>query len=250
MRVRQFVVVARDLEKVVDDFRAVLGIEVGFNDPQVKEFGLRNAVMPVGDTFLEVVSPVDPNATAERYLKRRGGDGGYMLIVQSDALDRDRARFADIGVRTIWKADLPMIRGTHLHPKDTGGTLLSVDDATPAESWHWAGPEWKSHVRTDVVSGIAGAELQSDDPAALGRRWSEVLGKPLTELAPKRYVIKLDGGEIRFVEEKDDRGEGLTAFDVNVVDRSKLLAGAKSRGFTVEGDRVNVAGIQIGLTDP
>ena len=34
--------------------------------------------MPVGDTFLEVVSPIDPKATAERYLARRGGDGGYM----------------------------------------------------------------------------------------------------------------------------------------------------------------------------
>src|SRR5690349_11174643 len=115
MRIRQFVVVARDLESVVDDFSAVLGIEVGFNDPAVKEFGLTNAVMPVGDTFLEVVSPFDPNATAERYLKRRGGDGGYMLIIQSDDLDRDRAHFADIGVRTVWKLDLPEIRGTHLH---------------------------------------------------------------------------------------------------------------------------------------
>src|SRR5260221_2887318 len=107
MRVRQFVVVARDLDSVVEDFRTVLGIEVAFNDPLVKEFGLKNSVMPVGDTFLEVVSPIDPNATAERYLQRRRGDGGYMLILQSDELDRDRARLEGAGVRTIWKLDLP-----------------------------------------------------------------------------------------------------------------------------------------------
>ena len=246
MRIRQFVVVARDLESVVEDFQSVLGIEVGFNDPQVKEFGLRNAVMPVGDTFLEVISPIDPNATAERYLKRRGGDGGYMLIVQSEALDRDRARFAELGVRTIWKADLPQIRGTHLHPKDTGGTLLSVDDATPPESWQWAGPQWKSHVRTDVVSSIKAAELQSDDPKALARRWSEVLGKSTREVDGNQ-VMDLDGGAIRFVKETDGRGEGLTAFDVKVVDREKLIAGAKQRGCAIDGDEVTVAGVRVRL---
>jgi len=121
VRIRQFVIVARDLEKVVGDLTAVLGIEVAFNDPSVREFGLRNAIMPVGDTFLEVVSPVDPDATAKRYLERRRGDGGYMLIIQCDDLDRDRERVGSIGVRTVWKADLAAIRGTHLHPKDTGG---------------------------------------------------------------------------------------------------------------------------------
>ena len=245
MRVRQFVVVARDLDKVVDDFRAVLGIEVGFNDPQVKEFGLKNAVMPIGDTFLEVVSPVDPNATAERYLKRRSGDGGYMLIVQSDDLDRDRARFADVGVRTIWKLDLPEIRGTHLHPKDTGGTLLSVDQPKPAEAWQWAGPKWREHVRRDVVSQITSAELQSDAPQALAERWSEILGQPVREAGTNRFVMDLDGGEIRFVEDRDDRGEGLAAFDVRATDRKALLAAAQQHGCPVADDELTIAGIRI-----
>ena len=249
MRLRQFVVVARDLESVVADFESVLGISVGFNDPQVKEFGLRNAVMPVGDQFLEVITPVDPGATAERYLQRRGGDGGYMLIVQSTALDRDRARFADLGVRTIWKLDLPEIRGTHLHPKDTGGTLLSVDEAKPAASWLWAGPKWQSHVRKDVVSGIAAAELQSDAPKALADRWAEVLGEPVRESGRNRYSMKLDGGEIRFVEDADGRGEGLAAFDVKVVDRGKALAGAKQRGCAIAGNEVTIAGVRVRLTD-
>ena len=233
MRVRQFVVVARDLEKTVDDFRAALGIEVAFNDPQVKEFGLKNAVLPVGDTFLEVISPVDPNATAQRYLERRKGDGGYMLILQCDDLDGDRSRLEKIGVRTVWKLDLPTMRGTHLHPKDTGGTLLSLDDAKPAESWLWAGPKWESHVRKEIVSGITGAELQSDDPKALGKRWSEILAKPLQDLGEKKFAIELDGSEIRFVEDADGRGEGLRALDVKAVNRDKARDEVKLAGITV-----------------
>jgi len=66
MRLRQVALVARELDPVVADLTAVLGIEVAFHDPGVAEFGLRNAVMPVGDTFLEVVSPVQENTTAGR----------------------------------------------------------------------------------------------------------------------------------------------------------------------------------------
>jgi hypothetical protein len=194
-----------------------------------------------------VVSPFDPQATAERYLARRGGDGGYMLIVQCDDLDGDRRRLDRLGVRTVWKADLPDIRGTHLHPKDTGGTLLSLDDATPPESWRWAGPDWRAHVRRDVVGAIRAAELESDDPRALAARWAEVLGMPTRETAHGRYAIALDEGEIRFVETRDGRGEGLAAFDVEVLDRERLLAAARARGFPAERDHVTVAGVRIGL---
>jgi hypothetical protein len=247
MRIRQFVVVARDLDRVVGDFTAVLGIEVGFNDPTIKEFGLQNAVMPVGDTFLEVVSPIDPAATAERYLARRGGDGGYMLIVQCDDLDADRARLASIGVRTVWKADFSQIRGTHLHPKDTGGTLLSLDDATPPDSWHWAGPRWREHVRRGVVDSIVAAELQSDDRAALARRWSEILDRPVRETEADRREIDLEGSRLRFVAAADGRGEGLAGFDVRALDRESALSAARRRGCAVEGSRIAVGGIHVDL---
>ncbi len=247
MKIRQFVVVARDLDRVVGALTAVLGVEVGFNDPTIKEFGLKNAVMPVGETFLEVVSPIDPKATAERYLARRGGDGGYMLIVQSDNLDADRARLASIGVRTVWKLDLPQIRGTHLHPKDTGGTLLSLDDATPPDSWHWAGPKWREHVRRRVVDSIVAAELQSDDPAALARRWSEILDRPAQETDADCREIALDGGRLRFVPARDGRGEGLAGFDVRAIDRAAALEAARRQGCGVSGDRISIAGIHVDL---
>src|SRR5713226_5795789 len=107
MRLRQVALVAHDLEPVVADLCAVLGIDVAFRDPGVREFGLHNAVMAIGDTFLEVVSPVQPDTTAGRYLERRGGDGGYMVILQCDDLDADRRRVADLGIRVVWQIDLP-----------------------------------------------------------------------------------------------------------------------------------------------
>ena len=57
MRLRQVALVARDLERSVGELCDVLGIEVAYNDPNMVVFGLVNAVMPIGNTFLEVVSP-------------------------------------------------------------------------------------------------------------------------------------------------------------------------------------------------
>src|SRR3989442_15299063 len=98
MRLRQIALVARDLEPVVADLCGVLGIEVAFRDPGVAAFGLHNAVMPIGNTFLEVVSPVRDGTTAGRLLERRGGDGGYMVILQTADLEADPRRLATPGV--------------------------------------------------------------------------------------------------------------------------------------------------------
>ena len=247
MRLRQVALVARDLEPVVADLCAVLGIEVAFRDPGVRAFGLHNAVMPIGDTFLEVVSPVEPNTTAGRFLDRRGGDGGYMVILQCDDLDADRQRIKELGVRVVWSADLPEIRGTHLHPRDVGGAILSLDAAEPPSSWRWAGTEWERAVRMDVVSELAGVELQADDPLALAQRWSQVLNRPVAQTAAGVIRIVLDQGVIRFVPATDGRGAGVGGIDVAVTDRRRLLAAAHQRGVPAGADQVIICGTRIHL---
>ncbi len=41
--------------------------------------------MPVGKNFLEVVAPIREGTAGGRDLKRRGGDGVYMVITQVDS---------------------------------------------------------------------------------------------------------------------------------------------------------------------
>jgi Glyoxalase-like domain len=170
IRLRQVVMVARELDPVVDAVCRTLDVEVCFRDPGVAEFGLVNALMPVGDQFIEVVSPQQDGTTAGRLLDKRGGDGGYMVIVQCDDLDRRRARLPELGIRVVWQHDRPDIRGTHLHPRDVGGAILSIDEATPPESWRWAATEWRDHVRTGVVDAVIGVTIGAADPPAMAAR--------------------------------------------------------------------------------
>jgi hypothetical protein len=246
MDIRQIALVARDLEPAVADLCAVLGVAVGFRDPGVAEFGLRNAVMPVGTTFLEVVSPARDDTTAGRFLARRGGDGGYMVILQTDELAAVRARLARHGARVVWEATLDDIATVHVHPRDIGGAIVSIDQPRPPASWRWGGPDWERSVRTDVVRRIVGAEIEAPDPPRMAARWAELLGLPAPRTHGTGATVALDGGVLRFVP-AGTRGEGLTALDVAAAAPDVALATARARGLPVSGRSVAVCGVRIEL---
>jgi hypothetical protein len=246
MRLRQIALVGADLAAAEADIRAVLGLGYAYDDPGVGKFGLKNAVFPVGDTFLEVVSPKQPGTTAGRLLEKRGGDGGYMVILQVDDITEARARIAHAGARTVEQADLDggTVAMSHVHPKDVGGAILSLDYMSPPERWQWGGPVWRENARTDTSVGIVGAELQGEDPAAMARRWGEVLGLP-AEPANGGWRIALDGGELRFVKAVDGRGEGLGRFDVAVRDPAAVRAAAGSLGLLTGAGDIMLSGTRV-----
>lgn len=247
MRIRQIALVAHELEPVVDDLRAVLGLEVSFNDPGVAEFGLKNAVLPLGDQFLEVVCPVRDDATAARYLARRGGDGGYMVILQSDDLDADRARIAQHGVRIVWEIALPDIATIHLHPRDVGGAIVSLDRPIPAAAWRWAGPGWEEKGARSTARGIRGVELQDDAPAALARRWAAVLGAPVANDGQGTPRIDLAGGHVRFVTPDDERGAGIACVRIAIREPETATQRARARGCVDARGRVRIGGLRFDL---
>ena len=98
-----------------------------------------------------------------------------MLIVQVEDLARERRRIEKLGVRIVWTAEYETASAIHLHPKDVGGAILSLDEMRPPESWRWAGPDWRRR-RAAAARTITSAQLVAADPAGLRRRWAEVLG--------------------------------------------------------------------------
>ena len=64
MRIRQIALAASDLETTDATFRRLLGCDASYADPEIIYFGLDNRLYTLGDCFLEVVSPVQPNTAA------------------------------------------------------------------------------------------------------------------------------------------------------------------------------------------
>ncbi len=164
---------ARELDPVRSSLRSSLGLREPFADPGVGYFGLRNAVFALGDTFLEVVSPQRPGTAAGRLLNRRGGDCGYMVMVQVEDLGAARSRACAAGVREVFEVELPDMAEVHLHPGDMRGAIVSLSSPVPVSSWRWGGPRWEERRAPLTVAGVTVAVR---DPEHTAERWRSILG--------------------------------------------------------------------------
>jgi hypothetical protein len=207
VRLRQAVLVAAELEGVERQLRDALGLAEPFRDPGVGEFGLRNAVFAIGDCFLEIVSPIQPGTAAGRHLQRHGGDGGYMVLFDLEDLESARTRAERAGVRVVWQIDLPDISGTHLHPADMRGAIVSLDRSHPYGTWRWGGPQWTGATGEGSPGRLASIVVAVAEPAGAAARWGEVLGVAPAQDAP--HSLALDSGAVDFVAAGDGAGEGI-----------------------------------------
>jgi hypothetical protein len=254
LTLRQICLVASELQPVIEDLTAVLGINICYVDPAVEIFGLENTLMAVGSNFIEVVAPVKEDTAAGRYLVRRGGNGGYMIITQTASAGEQaacRSRAEGLGVRVTWEFPLEAGQYMQLHPADTGGCFFEIDWHETNDhqgDWHPAGgTAWSSSVKTDVVSTITAAELQSADPPHLAERWSVIAGAPVQANADGKLEIHLNNASVRFVEESDDRGEGLCGIDIQAADPQKLLQAAADRDMKISDHQVMICGVRFNL---
>ncbi len=249
LRLRQIALVAEKLAPVEQAICDVLGVRVCYRDPGVGHFGLENALFPIGNQLLEVVAPIQEGTAGGRYLQRRGGDGGYMVITQCDDHTPRRARVESLGVRVAHQFETQDFRNMQLHPKDTGGSFFEIDEQRGAGAhdadgpWEPAGPDWQQAKDTSRVNGIVAAELQCGDPADVARRWADIAELPISAA----QSIALDNATLRFVPCTDGRPEGLGGVDVRATDKAAILAAADAIGAQSGDEQVYLCGLRINL---
>jgi hypothetical protein len=239
IRLRQVALVARRLQPIEAEIATTLGLAVGHRDPSVGKFGLENAILPVGRQFLEVVAPTREGTAASRYLDRRGGDGGYMVICQCEDQDSLRRRLDDLGVRVVLSSYYGTYRSLQMHPADTGGSFLEIDwhvgwDDPDAEWWP-AGENWRKAVRTDVVGAIAAVEIQAADVGKAAVRWSAITELDVRADTDGNPSLAFENATIRFVPVLDGRGDGLGGVDLVATDPGRA------------GEELVVGGLRVRL---
>ena len=253
LRLRQVALVAERLQPVEAELCEILGVSVCYRDPGVAVFGLENALFPVGNQFLEVVAPTRDGTAGGRYLERRGGDGGYMVILQASDHPPIRQRVEKLGVAIAFEREMDDYHIMQLHPRDTRGTFLEIDDQRgpdahePDGPWHPAGPDWKQGQRLERVLGIEAAEIQSEDPAALAEHWSRILAAPPRQHDDGRWTLQLENASLRFVPCQDGRPEGLGGIDLRCSDREAIMASARQHDAVIGEDLVHLCGMRIQL---
>ena len=255
IQLRQICLVARELRPVVDDLTSVLGINACFVDPGVGTFGLENTLMCVGRNFLEVVAPVEEDTAGGRFLDRRGGDGGYMVICQAHSKEEQQAirqRALDNGIRIAMESDRDNWNICQIHPRDMIASFFEIDWMQANDfngQWMPAGDlQWEDKVDQSSTIDYVGVELQGPDPVEIADLWSKVSGEPVHRDGSE-LSIQFNNATLRFVEATDGRGPGLGGLDILVADREGIVDRAKARGCYVNDQEVLICGTRFYLKE-
>ena len=223
IRIRQIALCTDDIWPVETAVAQQLEVTPVHRDKPGAPIWMFNSVIAVGGTFLEILQPERATAPTQKFLDKQGGAGGYMLLLQVDDIEAARTRAEAANVRVVMDAPKRSYHGVtgaaiHLHPGDTGGVLTSFDWMEDWDSWAWGGQAWPWHQRTDVVSGIVGAEITSTDPSKVAQRFAEFIGRSVDA----QGRMELDEGYINFVQGASDQRDRLTAVDMRATDRSRV----------------------------
>lgn len=182
MHIRQVVTVASDFDSAVSALEKLTHSKVSHRDPpDYANLGIRNAVIPAGSDFLEVVSPIRPSCTAARYLAKTGSEGGYMVILQTEDFSETTERVRTAGGRFIYTEEYPDQRQWHIHPVDIGGAIVAIDSGSYSDAWRWAGPDWATKSDRRHLHNIKGVQLTCHEPNVRAARWNQMLGGTLTD---------------------------------------------------------------------
>ena len=109
------------------DMYEALGLEVEAIEV-VPEQGVRVALLPVGDSRLELLEPTGPDSPIARHLERRG-PGLHHICLRVPDIRAAMATLAEQGRTLLSEEPQPGADGClvcFVHPKSTGGVLLEL----------------------------------------------------------------------------------------------------------------------------
>jgi methylmalonyl-CoA/ethylmalonyl-CoA epimerase len=126
-RVRAVHIAVNNVEEAASEYSEKLGLQVS-RSGVMAEMGIKNAILPVGESVLELIEPLDPQQGAlARFLQNRG-EGVYMIALEVDDLESAIRSFQSKGVRLIDAEPESRARGgpVFIHPKSTHGVLVEL----------------------------------------------------------------------------------------------------------------------------
>jgi hypothetical protein len=242
LTIRQIALVAKNLQPNISQLKTWLECsdpQNGFKDPHIHQLGLMNTVLCLDGTFLETVSPLeyDSNNTASLQLKRRFGDGGYMVMLQTSSIEMDKKRLhlldnnnnnSTSTFKVVLKIDDEHVHEIHLHPKDTNKCIFSItENRSSYQGWHWGGPNWEQHA--SKIGKIHGAILQVNELNNICiQRFTQLLNCTPNVVQMNKTDCKVifnlgnEGQRLQIIQAKDGRGDGLHGLEILMNDRNKV----------------------------
>ena len=128
-KIDHIAVAVRDVEKAAEFYEKVLGLKLGGIE-EVEGMDVKVGFLPVGDTRIELVQPLDPDSGLAKFIEKRG-EGIHHICYEvenvKEAMEICKARGAKLIDETPRKGAHNTLVG-FIHPKSTGGVLTELTE--------------------------------------------------------------------------------------------------------------------------
>ncbi len=126
-RIDHIGIAVQDLEAALAPYVEGLGMEVDHVE-EVPTERVRIAMLPIGETNLELLEPQDPESAIAKFIERKG-QGIHHIAIAVDDVEASLESLKAAGVRLIDEQPRPGAGGTRVafaHPKGFNGVLVEL----------------------------------------------------------------------------------------------------------------------------
>ncbi len=126
MKIDHVAIAVKDLDAALDFYRDALGLEVA-DRREVPAEGVEIAFLPMGESEIELLRPLDEGNSIGRFIAKRG-EGIHHICLRVDDIEAAVARLEAAGARmaTEIRQHPDGTRYAFVHPKSSHGVLIEL----------------------------------------------------------------------------------------------------------------------------
>lgn len=128
MKIHHIGIATIGIDDALKFWRDALGLE-NFHTELVEDQKVRVAMLPIGETRIELLEPISDDSPISKFLEKRAGGGIHHIAVEVDDIEAALEKFKSRGIRLIDETPRIGAEGclvAFVHPASAGGVLLEL----------------------------------------------------------------------------------------------------------------------------
>jgi methylmalonyl-CoA/ethylmalonyl-CoA epimerase len=127
MKINHLGIATKGIDEALKFWADALGLD-NVHTEVVEDQKVRVAMLPLGESRIELLEPVSDDSPISKFLEKRGG-GIHHIAVETDDIEASLQQLKDNGIRLIDQNPRIGAEGclvAFVHPASTGGVLLEL----------------------------------------------------------------------------------------------------------------------------
>ncbi len=128
MKINHLGIATKDIAEALKFWEDALGLE-NVHTETVEDQRVRVAMLPVGESRIELLEPTSEDSPISKFLEKRGGGGIHHIAVEVENIEAALAKLKAAGVRLIDEKPRIGAEGclvAFVHPSSANGVLLEL----------------------------------------------------------------------------------------------------------------------------